>query len=227
MLLTLLALIVIAAFLLYTYVSSERGAENGDSAAAVSPKDAELLGSPQSAEDEDPRPTQPSTQAPETEDAYADADDVRSEPEPAPTPRAQATPVERSPAPKPRSAVVADQPDTQPAPAAPRDHNSALEAVGMFYSALSDGDGASAARMVVPGKRQSGPLSAGALSRYYSSFRRPLRVRRMTSLDANTVRVTYDYVLSDGRLCRGEAAVNVVQSGDRDLVSSINTRGPC
>jgi hypothetical protein len=41
------------------------------------------------------------------------------------------------------------------------------------------------------------------------------------------VRVAYDYVLGDGRLCQGEATVNVVQSGGRGLVSGISTRAPC
>ena len=96
-----------------------------------------------------------------------------------------------------------------------------------FYSALSGGNGAAAAQLVIPAKRGSGPLSAGALSRYYSSFRRPLRVRSVTPVNANTVRVAYDYVLADGRLCEGAATVNTVQSGDRSLVSSIRTQGAC
>jgi hypothetical protein len=46
-------------------------------------------------------------------------------------------------------------------------------------------------------------------------------------VDEDTVRVTYDYVLADGRLCRGAAVVNVEQSGGRSLVSGIRTAGPC
>jgi hypothetical protein len=114
-----------------------------------------------------------------------------------------------------------------PEPAAATEAGGAQAAVRAFYGALSAGDGGSAAQLVVPAKRQSGPLSAGALSRYYSSFRRPLRLLRVTPVDSNTVRVAYDYVLADGRLCRGDATVDVVQSGGRDLVSGIRTRGPC
>lgn len=99
--------------------------------------------------------------------------------------------------------------------------------VRAFYSALGAGDGASAAQSVVPGKRQSGPLSAASLSRYYSSFRRPLRVRSVIPVDANTIEVAYDYVLANGQLCRGMSAVDVVQSGGRSLISRIRTRGPC
>jgi hypothetical protein len=102
-----------------------------------------------------------------------------------------------------------------------------VAAVRSFYGALSRGDGASAAQFVVPGKRSSGPLSGAALSRYYSSFRRPLRLRSVAPVDANRVRVAYDYVLADGRLCQGQAIVDVVQSGGKGLVGGIRTQGPC
>lgn len=117
--------------------------------------------------------------------------------------------------------------EAPPADAAPASAANAVATVRAFYSALSAGDGGSAAQLVVPAKRRSGPLSAGALTRYYSSFSRPLRVRRVAAVDADTVRVAYDYVLADGRLCRGTAAVDVVQSGDRGLVSGIRTQGRC
>jgi hypothetical protein len=125
---------------------------------------------------------------------------------------------------EPRQAVQ----DAAPAEdAAPAGGAGAVATVRAFYSALSAGDGGSASQLVVPAKRRSGPLSAGALTRYYSSFRRPLRVRRIDAVDGDTVRVAYDYVLADGRLCRGTAAVDVVPSGDGGLVSGIRTQGPC
>jgi hypothetical protein len=134
---------------------------------------------------------------------------------------------ERAAAPQTRQATVDAAPE-EPAPATPViSDDDASDAVLAFYSALSSGDGASAARRVIPEKRQSGPLSANALSRYYSSFRRPLRVRSVAAVDASTVRVAYDYVLADGRLCRGKAAVRVVQRDGRSLVSRITTQGPC
>jgi hypothetical protein len=99
--------------------------------------------------------------------------------------------------------------------------------VSAFYAALGRGDGGSAARLVIPSKRASGPLSAGALTRYYSSFRRPLRLRDATAIDGDTVQVTYDYVLPDGRTCQGRASVEVVGSGEETLIRSIRTQGPC
>lgn len=226
-LLMLLAAAVIAGFLLYTYLSSQRGADYPDKGAQVSPADAELLGDPDAASDaataEEPgnAPVPASTgdeAAPEGEPTAPSAPD--NEPE-------RAAP--RAAAPQARLEATADRAEepvaAKPAPQA--DAGGASNTVRAFYSALGAGDGSSAAQLVVPAKRRSGPLSAGALSRYYSSFRRPLRLRSVTPVDADTVRVAYDYVLADGRECRGQAAVDVEQRGGRSLVSSIRTRGPC
>jgi outer membrane biosynthesis protein TonB len=232
-LLILLACIVIAGFLLYTYLSSERGVQASDKGTQLSSEDAELLGDPQT----DPAPAttdEPSEPpagesldeeaAPETEPAASPAAQPAPEPAPRPAPR---------PAP-PRAAAPEARPEVADRPEAPPPDKSEAEAeadaadtVQAFYSALSAGDGASAARFVIPAKRGSGPLSAGALTRYYSSFRRPLRLRRVVPVNGDTVRVAYDYVLADGRVCRGQAAVDVVHRDGRSLVSGIRTRGPC
>jgi hypothetical protein len=222
-LLMLLAGIVIAGFLLYTYLSSERDAEYTDKGTEVSPADAALLGDPEAASD----PV--ATEEPEEQSDAASVDDqAAAEPEPdastAPEPAAP-----RAAAPEAEPAAVAQRPEEpEAARPAPADGDAgAADTVRAFYAALSAGDGTSASRLVIPSKRQSGPLSAGALSRYYSSFRRPLRLRSVRPVDANTVRVAYDYVLADGRVCRGQAAVDVVQRDGRSEVSGIRTRGPC
>jgi hypothetical protein len=192
----------------------------------LSPEDAELLGDPQA----DPAPA--TTEEPSEPSAVESIDDgAIPETEPAASPAPQPAP---RPAPPPRSAAPGAQPEVADRPEAPPAVKSeaeaeadAAETVQGFYSALSAGDGASAARFVIPGKRASGPLSAGALTRYYSSFRRPLRLRRLVPVNGDTVRVAYDYVLADGRVCRGQAAVDVVHRNGRSLVSGIRTRGPC
>jgi outer membrane biosynthesis protein TonB len=223
----LLAGIVIAGFLLYTYLSSERGAEYPSKGPELSSADADLLGNPEA-------DTEAAISEEPVEPSAAESTDDRVAPEPEPEPAASPAP-ERAPA---RAAAPEARPPAEAArseePAAtrpePEDDNagaSASQTVRAFYAALSAGDGRSAAQFVIPAKRRSGPLSAGELSRYYSSFRRPLRVRSLTALDANTVRVAYDYVLADGRACRGQAAVDVVQRDGRSLVSGIRTRGPC
>jgi hypothetical protein len=223
----LLASLVIAGFLLYTYLSSERGAEYPDKGTQVSPADAELLGNPEADAEADAatveEPAQPSDAASSGEEAPPEA-----QPEAADSSAAEPA-APRAAAPEARREEVSDRPEepraARTAPAG--DGAGAASTVRAFYSALSAGDGTSAAQLVVPGKRRSGPLSAGALTRYYSSFRRPLRVRSLTPVDANTVRVAYDYVLADGRVCRGQAAVNVVQRDGRSEVSGIRTQGPC
>jgi hypothetical protein len=233
LLLTLLACIVIAGFLLYTYVSSERGAEYPAKGTQLSPDDAELLGDPQT--DPGPETTEEPSQPPAAESID---DGAVSETEPDASPASQpASRPESRPAPRPappRAAAPEAQPEVADSPEAPPAVKSEAEAeadaadtVQAFYSALSAGDGASAARFVIPAKRGSGPLSAAALTRYYSSFRRPLRLRRVVPVNGDTVRVAYDYVLADGRVCRGQAAVDVVHRGGRSLVSGIRTRGPC
>ena len=145
-----------------------------------------------------------------------DTNDTQSiaEPDVAPVPR----PAE---APRPAAEPPAEQIDDG------EGNSGAVATVSAFYAALGRGDGGSAARLVIPSKRASGPLSAGALTRYYSSFRRPLRLRDATAIDGDTVRVTYDYVLPDGRTCQGRASVEVVGSGEETLVRSIRTQGPC
>lgn len=219
-LLMLLASIVIAGFLIYTYLSNERDAADlgtGEDARAA---------------DADPR-DEAEVDAPATRDPGeapgATIDEGRviepdltasSDPEAAlPSSVAPAAPADTAPA-------SADAPTAVTIEAGDGDA-SAAQTVRAFYSALGAGDGASAAQLVIAQKRRSGPLSAGELTRYYSSFRRPLRVRSVTPLDANRVGVTYDYILADGRLCRGRSTVNVVQRDGRSQVSGIRTQGPC
>ncbi|WP_204350426.1 hypothetical protein, partial [Klebsiella pneumoniae] len=51
-----------------------------------------------------------------------------------------------------------------------------MTTVEAFYRALEVANGEEAARMVVPVKRRSGPLSAAALGRFYGSLSQPLRL---------------------------------------------------
>ena len=182
----------------------------------------------------DEKGTPAAEQAPVEAPAYDDATPPETAAREAP-PVAQAAPRNAVPSEPAETAAAASSPpaitvprapaaDAEPADApAPANASSAVATVRAFYSALSAGDGGSAAQLVVPAKRRSGPLSGPALTRYYSSFRRPLRVRNVAPVDADTVRVAYDYVLADGRLCRGTAAVDV----NGGLVSAIRTQGPC
>lgn len=215
----LTAVVVIAGLLLYTYISSERdAAEYAGERTKSSLVDAEL-----------PKNGQLDRGLAQTRGPIGSSAATRVE-ELVPEPVAEA-PLARRPAAVSESRqAAADETPQGPSTAdsvISGNNGGAAEAVRAFYSALGAGDGTSAARLVVPEKRQSGPLSAGALSRYYSSFRRPLKVRSVTQSSAKTTRVVYDYVLADGRLCRGEAAVEVVQRDGSSLLSRIRTQGPC
>jgi hypothetical protein len=219
----LLAGIVIAGFLLYTYLSSERDAEYPAKGGELSPADADLLGDPEADSEAatTEEPSGPSAAASIDEEAATERAPVASSAPERQQPRAAA------PEAGPTETAVRPEEPPPARPVAAGNDAGATDTVRAFYGALSAGDGNSAAQLVVPGKRRSGPLSAGALSRYYSSFRRPLRLRSVAPVDANTVRVTYDYVLADGRECRGQAAVDIVQRDGRSQIRGIRTRGPC
>jgi hypothetical protein len=69
-----------------------------------------------------------------------------------------------------------------------------------FYDALGEGDGARAAAVVIPEKRDDGPLSSRELTRFYSSLRAPLRLTQVDPINDNTVFVRYQFVTPDNRL---------------------------
>lgn len=103
-----------------------------------------------------------------------------------------------------------------------------LATVRSFYTSLGTGRYDAASRLVVPRKRASGPLSAGALARYYSTFDRPLRLLRARMVGSNSVIAAYDYILPGGRACRGEAVVDLATAENGSaLIERIRTVGPC
>jgi hypothetical protein len=100
-------------------------------------------------------------------------------------------------------------------------------AVREFYDALGEGDGARAAQVVVPEKRQEGPLSAGELTRFYSSLRAPLRLTRLDPINDDTVFVRYQFVTPDDRLCSGSATVSTSHRDGDTLVRGIRAFNGC
>jgi hypothetical protein len=97
-----------------------------------------------------------------------------------------------------------------------------------FYMSLGAGRYEAAASLIVPRKRASGPLSAPAMARYYSTFERPLRLLRASRVGSGSVIAAYDYVLPGGRICRGEAVVDLEPGGDgAALIERIRTVGGC
>ena len=100
-------------------------------------------------------------------------------------------------------------------------------AVREFYSALGEADGARASAVVVPEKREDGPLSAGELTRFYSSLRAPLRLTQIDPINDDTVFVRYQFVTSDNRLCSGSATVRTTHRNGDTLVRGIRASDGC
>jgi hypothetical protein len=116
--------------------------------------------------------------------------------------------------------------ERSPAPEA-QPRAAATGAVREFYAALGQGDGAKAAAVVAPEARENGPLSAEALTQFYSSLRVPLRVTKIDAIDDETVFVRYQFVTRDDRICLGSATVDTTRRDGGTLISSIRPFDGC
>jgi hypothetical protein len=104
---------------------------------------------------------------------------------------------------------------------------SATVAVRDFYNALAQGDGARAAAVVVPEKRQEGPLSAAELTRSYSSLRSPVRITKIDPIDDDKVFIRYHFVSAANHLCLASAIVDTTRRDGGALVSAIHVFHGC
>jgi hypothetical protein len=103
-----------------------------------------------------------------------------------------------------------------------------LDAVTGFYRALGRGDGNVASRFVVPEKRDSGPLSGRAMTRFYSRLARPLRLTGIRQEGPDTFRVSYRFATRAGEVCEGDALVRARRGPDGGfLVSGIRALSGC
>ena len=102
-----------------------------------------------------------------------------------------------------------------------------LEVTQAFYSALSNADGVTASKLVIPEKRTKGAFSAFEISRFYSSLSVPLRVLRIRPEYAETITVTYQYGLPNGRSCRGTSLVTLTARAEELLIESIRANSSC
>jgi hypothetical protein len=100
-------------------------------------------------------------------------------------------------------------------------------AVHEFYEALARGDGEGAAAVVVPEKREAGPLSAEEMTRFFSQLRAPLRITEIDPINDDTVFVSYQFVTADDHLCRGTARVSTEHRDGDTLVTGIRTFSGC
>jgi len=102
----------------------------------------------------------------------------------------------------------------------------AVATVRGFYRALSRGDGDTAARLVIPEKREKGPLSAEALSAFYGKLAEPLTLVDVRASTAGA-EVRYRFRAGAGKACDGRAEVTVTKRGEEVLISRIHALGGC
>jgi hypothetical protein len=103
----------------------------------------------------------------------------------------------------------------------------ALGAVTQFYEALGHGEGSAAAEAVIPEKRAHGPLSAEAITQFYSRLAEPLALVSVAQLDARTMFARYRYRTTVGQSCDGEAQVTVRPAGLEFLIERVRALKNC
>jgi hypothetical protein len=121
---------------------------------------------------------------------------------------------------KAAAARSADAQAIERSPSAVLSPGSAEETVMRFYMALSTGNGAAAASLVIPSKRTQGPLSGDAMSAFYGSLREPLILRSVRQVDENVVEARYAYRASR-TACDGRALVTLTSAGHPAAIRSI------
>jgi hypothetical protein len=103
------------------------------------------------------------------------------------------------------------------------------DAVIAFYEALGRADGFAASQHVIPEKRYApdGPLSADAITRFYSQLSEPLRLLSVSQLDDGTVHARYHYRTAKGVTCDGEALVTTRPTEHEWLIEHVRAMKNC
>ena len=98
----------------------------------------------------------------------------------------------------------------------------ALGVVTAFYEALGRGDGVSASELVIPEKRNFGPLSASAMTQFYSRLSEPLRLIAVSQRDDGSIiaRYTYREAMKKKR-CDEQALLTLQERGSELLIEQI------
>lgn len=102
-----------------------------------------------------------------------------------------------------------------------------IEVVEDFYKALGRADGLAASENVVSWKRERGPFSAQAITRFYSQLAEPLQLNSTSQIDTKTVLVRYRYASSPTRVCNGEAIVTLLWTQGRNFIEGIRALNKC
>jgi hypothetical protein len=102
-----------------------------------------------------------------------------------------------------------------------------MAAVQAFYLALAAGNGEEAARLVVPEKRASGPLSARAISGFYGHLDELLAFMEIKRTGADEFKVRYAFVSRGNRRCDGAAIVRTIAVNGENLIGAIKALNGC
>jgi hypothetical protein len=106
-------------------------------------------------------------------------------------------------------------------------YGTAMTTVQAFYMALGAADGEEASKFVVPEKRSSGPLSARAMTNFYSKLIVPLTLVDIVPVGSDQYRVRYSYVASGAGRCNGESFVRTTKINGMNLIESIRAISEC
>lgn len=99
--------------------------------------------------------------------------------------------------------------------------------VEAFYLALETGDGAAAARAVVPEKRAKGPFSARELTAFYGALRTPLKLLGVEALPDGRFRARYRFTQRRGAVCDGASVVTIRRAEGLDLIAGVRSETGC
>jgi hypothetical protein len=97
----------------------------------------------------------------------------------------------------------------------------ALGVVTAFYEALGRGDGVSASERVIPEKRDFGPLSASAMTQFYSRLSEPLRLIAVSQQNDGSIIARYRYREVMKKRCEGQALIRLQYRGSELLIGQI------
>jgi hypothetical protein len=114
-------------------------------------------------------------------------------------------------------------PDVDPT----RAYGTAMTTVEGFYDALEVGSGEEAASFVVPAKRNTGPLSAAALTSFYRNLKTPLSLTDVQKVSDREYRALYVYETAQGKACNGSALVTTTDVDGENLISGITAENGC
>lgn len=95
-----------------------------------------------------------------------------------------------------------------------------------FYAALHAGQGDTAAQMIVPEKRGSGPYAAPALSAFYGAMREPVELGEVSAMSADTWNVHYHYA-TGSKVCDGRAIIETSMRAGRTYIARIHALDGC